>query len=257
MSRIESPVSAVGDAGSLFDPRAAEYDAIYDARTGDGHALRARMAATLRLAGRGPGAALDAGMGPGRLCDELQRRDWVVSGVDASTEMVALARRRVPDAAERLLVGSIEELPFPDAGFDLAVATGVLEYSDARRALAELRRVLKTGGRAVVSYPNAAAAYRLSKTLLVYPLVRAVKGSARQPGPRGAGKIEPERFRDLLASVGFEPIVQEYTSYLPLPAPLDLLLPRVAESAGRRVEGRGGRLAHRLAVQVLYTARKT
>ena len=52
------------DAPSFFDATSARYDRAYDAQTADGHALRARMAAVLRLVGEGPGDALDAGMGP-------------------------------------------------------------------------------------------------------------------------------------------------------------------------------------------------
>ena len=72
------------DAPSFFDATSARYDRAYDAQTADGHALRARMAAVLRLVGEGPGDALDAGMGPGRLCAELESRGWTAHGVDAA-----------------------------------------------------------------------------------------------------------------------------------------------------------------------------
>ena len=68
-------------------------------------------------------------------------------GVDASAEMVALARERLPDARDRLAQGSVEELPFEDASFDAVAATGVLEYADVPRALGELARVLRPGDR--------------------------------------------------------------------------------------------------------------
>ena len=72
------------DAPSFFDATSARYDRSYDPPTADGHALGARMAAVLRLVGEGPGDALDAGMGPGRRCAELESRGWTAHGVDAA-----------------------------------------------------------------------------------------------------------------------------------------------------------------------------
>ena len=75
------------------------------------------------------GRVLDVGMGTGRLCAELDRRGWEVSGVDLSPAMVVSARRRLPQLAERLVEGPIEHLPFDDESFDAVAATGVLEYA--------------------------------------------------------------------------------------------------------------------------------
>src|SRR5262249_50103208 len=155
---------------------------------------RARMDATLRNVGSGPGHALDAGMGPGRLCEELGRRGWTVWGVDASASMVELARERLPNARERLVVGAIERLPFDDAMFDCVTASGVLEYADIPAALAELGRVLRPGGIGVVSYPHSRALYRAWKAWLYYPAVRfgrRLMGRRAAERPRGAGAITP------------------------------------------------------------------
>lgn len=245
-------------AASFFDERAAWYDSQYDGVDANGHALRTRMAATLQLAGRGPGTALDAGMGPGRLCGELARAGWTVSGVDASAEMVDFARNRLPDARVRLVQAPIEALPFPDESFDLVTATGVLEYSDMTRALDELARVLRPGGRAVVSYPNPRAYYGIWKTSVWYPAVRALKRLLRRgfPNlPRGAGRLPPEEFRRRLELSGFTPISSIHTSYLLLFSPIDEFLPRLSAALGGRLEGRPG-LARRFANQVVYGARK-
>src|SRR5262245_38909733 len=111
LRRMSEPHSkALTDVRTFWNARARRYDAHFDEESGDAHALRARMDATLRNVGSGPGHALDAGMGPGRLCEELGRRGWTVWGVDASASMVELARARLPNARERLVVGSIERL---------------------------------------------------------------------------------------------------------------------------------------------------
>jgi SAM-dependent methyltransferase len=218
------------------------------------------MEAALRLLGEGPGEVLDAGMGPGRLVAELGRRGWTVSGIDASAEMVVVARNRLPDAAPRLVQGKIESLPFADRSFDAVVATGVLEYSEVERALLELARVLRPGGRLVVSYPNPANLYGKWKTRVFYQLVNVAKRIGGRPPlvfPRGeSGAFEPECFRALLAAAGLSPERLEHSSYLVVPSPLDDLLPRITERLGRRLEGSGPAISRRLAGQVVFAARK-
>jgi ubiquinone/menaquinone biosynthesis C-methylase UbiE len=258
-SRASSPPAAP-EAGEYFDERAERYDRAYD--TSSGYALRSRMDVALRLLGSGPGEILDVGMGPGRLLAELAQRGWTVSGIDASSEMVAVARDRLPDSAARLAQGTIESLPFADSSFDAVVATGVLEYAEVGRALPELARILRPGGLAVVSYPNPGNLYGLWKTRAWYPLVRAARRIARKPpltfpqGSRGSRAVTPERFRARLAAAGLRPEQVEHTSYLVVPAPVDELLPRLTEAFGRRLEGSGPTLSRRLAGQVLYTARR-
>ncbi|MEJ2858575.1 MULTISPECIES: class I SAM-dependent methyltransferase [unclassified Saccharothrix] len=92
---------------------------------------------------------LDAGCGAGSVAVGLRERGAVVSGFDRSAKMVELARRRLGDVVE--VADIAEPLPYPDAAFDDAVAALVLHYlEDWTAPLAELRRVLKPGGRLVV-----------------------------------------------------------------------------------------------------------
>lgn len=248
------------DAGRHFDERAARYDRIYDDASTDGYALRSRMQKALAAAGDGPGDALDVGMGPGRLCAALAERGWMVSGVDASREMVAVARTRLPAATERLLRGETELLPFADATFDLVTATGVLEYSDLRPAIAEIARVLRPGGRAVLSYPNPRALYAIWKTRLWYPAARGAKRVLGRPNPtmpRGGSPRTPSRFEDELRSAGLVPDSRRESSFLPAITPLEIVLRRPVVWLGERLEQRGGRLGARLfATQVVYAAHK-
>ena len=97
----------------FFDTTAERYDRRYD-DPGAGGRLLPPPRGRRRAAGRAPGKVLDVGMGTGRLCAELDRRGWQVSGVDLSPAMVAAARRRLPDIADRLVEGAIEQLPFPE-----------------------------------------------------------------------------------------------------------------------------------------------
>ena len=243
------------EAARFFGERAQWYDAGYDKVTSDGHAARARLETVASVVGSGPGELLDAGMGAGRLCDHLSRLGWSVSGVDAAEEMVATARTRLPKASDRLVVGLIEELPFADESFDAVTATGVLEYSDVPRALAELERVLRPGARAVVSYPNPRAVYGVWKTQVYYRAVRSAKKILGRPHgmPRGAGRIPPERFFELLVAAGLRPTGVRFSSFLIVPSPIDIAFARASARIGEALEGRAPTW---LATQVVYSARK-
>jgi ubiquinone/menaquinone biosynthesis C-methylase UbiE len=252
-------MTARPDAATYFGSRTAVYDSRYEAQNADGHALRARMAVVLDALGQGAGELLDAGMGPGRLCAELTERGWTVTGIDASEQMVEAARQRLPLAEERLLQADIEALPFRADSFDAVAATGVLEYANLAQALSELVRVLRPGGRLVVSYPNPHALYGIWKSQVYYRSVRTLKRLARRPDrwlPRGGRTVAPSQFTEQLRSHGLEIESVEHSSYLVVPTPLDGLLPAWTARVGARLEGSGPRVARVLATQVVYAARK-
>jgi ubiquinone/menaquinone biosynthesis C-methylase UbiE len=245
---------------ALFDAEAARYDAAHQERSPAGHALRVRLAAVLELLGDQGGNVLDVGMGPGRLCAELARRGFRVSGVDASEQMVALARRQLPEAQGRLLQSDVERLPFPDASFDAVVATGVLEYlPDKEAAVQELSRVLRRGGRAVMSLPNVRAPFVLWRRGVFYPAVRYTKRVLPAGRPSPARRSRPptaSSFTRTLASAGLELETLRHTSYIALPSPLDELFPGPTVRIAERLEGSGPRLGALFASQILFSSRK-
>lgn len=250
-------MDAQGAAPRYFGQRVSRYDGAYDHVNADGYALRSRMSAVVALVGDGPGELLDAGMGAGRLCEQLAAHGWRVSGVDGSSEMVAAACARLPDAAARFHVDPIESLPFPDGSFDVVTATGVLEYTAVAPALAEVQRVLRPGGRAVVSYPNPGALYGLWKTRVWYRGVRGTKRALRRANPQmphGAGELPPARFVASLRGAGLEPQRVRYTSFIPLLTPLERLLPRTSVRLGEWLERRAPATRKIFATQIAYEA---
>jgi SAM-dependent methyltransferase len=81
----------------------------------------------------------------------LRDRGAVVAGFDRSAKMVELARRRLGADTDLRVADIAGPLPYPDGAFDDVVAALVLHYlEDWTAPLAELRRVLKPGGRLIV-----------------------------------------------------------------------------------------------------------
>ncbi|MGW4962568.1 class I SAM-dependent methyltransferase [Nonomuraea sp. NPDC004186] len=95
---------------------------------------------------------LDAGCGSGPLSAALRDRGAVVTAIDSSAGMLALARQRLGDDANLQVADLSDPLPFADGAFDDVVASLVLHYlEDWGPALAEIRRVLRPGGRLIAS----------------------------------------------------------------------------------------------------------
>ena len=94
----------------------------------------------------------DLGCGTGELAASLAPFVARVIGVDASKPMLAAARRRLEDAGNvELRAGELEALPIADGELDAAVLFLVLHHvAEPSRALAEVARALKPGGRVLV-----------------------------------------------------------------------------------------------------------
>jgi ubiquinone/menaquinone biosynthesis C-methylase UbiE len=97
-----------------------------------------------------PGTALDAACGTGRHAAALAEAGHRTIGVDQSAEMLALARDKVPEAEFR--TGDLTALPLDDDSVDVAVCSLALTHlPDPAPAIAELARVVRPGGRVVLS----------------------------------------------------------------------------------------------------------
>src|SRR3954471_6127503 len=96
-----------------------------------------------------PQRILDVGCGSGVLTEELARRVGGdhVAGADPSAPLLEACRARGPAADRREAVA--ERLPWPDGGFDAALAQLVVHFMDdaeADASVAEMRRVTRPGG---------------------------------------------------------------------------------------------------------------
>jgi ubiquinone/menaquinone biosynthesis C-methylase UbiE len=99
-----------------------------------------------------PGRGLDVGCGTGALAMRLAAAGYEMVGIDPSEGMLDVLRRRA--ATIDAVQGSATALPFDDDSFDLVITVAVLHHiadpGEVRRALAEMVRVLKPYGRAVI-----------------------------------------------------------------------------------------------------------
>jgi arsenite methyltransferase len=136
----------------VFDEKVVEQlEIIYRSRD----VLRRRKLVYEALGAQPGDRVLDVGCGPGFYSRELLDQvgpDGSVTGIDQSPQMLAVARRRCegfPNGAFH--EGDATALPVESGAFDRALSVQVLEYvTDLPRALAELYRALRPGGRVVV-----------------------------------------------------------------------------------------------------------
>jgi arsenite methyltransferase len=141
-------------AGLQFDEETSRrVEAIYS--TSD---VETQREAVLQALGLRPGErVLDVGSGPGFLAADMAVAVGDlgrVRGIDISEGMIAISQRRCVNLTQvEFQVGTATRLPSPESGFDVAVSTQVYEYLsdiDLPRALSELYRVLRPGGRALI-----------------------------------------------------------------------------------------------------------
>ncbi|MBU2742238.1 bifunctional demethylmenaquinone methyltransferase/2-methoxy-6-polyprenyl-1,4-benzoquinol methylase UbiE [Acidithiobacillus thiooxidans] len=141
----------------VFSSVAGKYDLMNDLMSLGVHRLWKRF--TVDLARPRPGQrVLDLAGGTGDLAAAIYPRikpngSIVVS--DINPEMLAVGENRLADrgiiAGVEFVEANAEELPFPDREFDLVtLAFGIRNMTHPERALKEIHRVLKTGGRALI-----------------------------------------------------------------------------------------------------------
>jgi SAM-dependent methyltransferase len=154
-----------------FDASAQHWKDLYDRHTLEGVIHRSRRSLAFQwiqdLALPSHSRVLEVGCGAGLVAIDLARRDYSVSCIDASEEMVALAVREAREAgvAERLVidVGDAHALSFESDVFDLVIALGVVPFLHApERGVAEMARVSRRGGWVLFSFDNR---FRLNRLL--------------------------------------------------------------------------------------------
>lgn len=141
-----------------------------------------------------PARALDAACGTGRHARHLAGLGHEVTGVDRTPAMLAAARERVPEAS--FVEGDLMALPFEDGSFDLLVCALALEHvGDLVAAVSELARVVRPGGRIVISESH--------------PVLRSIGGAPffiDATGGAGVVRSHPHLHGDYLDSFAAAPL---------------------------------------------------
>lgn len=141
--------------GGILIGDAAVYDALSRLVFGS---LFGRIAADVAAVAPDGARALEVGCGPGHLSILLARQHGLdVTGLDLDPAMIERARANADrrgngnDRRPSFLVGDVASLAFPDGSFDLVVSTlSMHHWADPPAGLAEIGRVLRPGGRALV-----------------------------------------------------------------------------------------------------------
>jgi ubiquinone/menaquinone biosynthesis C-methylase UbiE len=152
------------------------------------------------------GALLEVGYGSGVFFPELAKHAERLYGADIherSADVTAvLAKAGIP---AELVTAPAESLPYPDGTFDVVVAVSTFEFvTDARRAINELARVLKSDGRIIIVTPGQNALLDLA--------LRVFTGESAQ---RDFGDR-----RKLIVPTVTREMRHERSAYFPLPFPV-------------------------------------
>jgi 2-polyprenyl-6-hydroxyphenyl methylase/3-demethylubiquinone-9 3-methyltransferase len=159
------------------------------------------------LAGK---TALDVGCGAGLLTEPLARLGASVTGIDASPEVIAVAREHAEAMALAIdyRAGDVQEF---QCQFDLVTAMEVIEHvADPSTFLKALARRLAPGGLLILSTPNATAWSRLMMITVGEGLGRIPKGTHDFDN-----FIGPDRMKTLLADAGLECVDTEGLAWSP------------------------------------------
>lgn len=226
----ENPLSA---SAIPHPPGTPEYFASYDGlrEANEPPAFSRRLHEYGGFAGR---RVLDVGCGNGYVLERYAREGARTVGVDLTETAVELCRKRFALAGlpGEFLVANAEALPFEDGSFDCVCSMGVLHHTpDTACAVAEIRRVLRRGGRLIVMFYHRDSVYHW----VCMPLRRLLTGKTVADQLRevdGVGNPKGEVYsREELAALlsgfgGLEMFTGLLTGWMVLPGLGRFLLPR-------------------------------
>jgi len=158
---------------AAFGERAQRYDQDWRGRLH--HQIADRTADLALACVPAPAQILDVGCGTGYLLGQLAARApqaGALAGIDPAPAMIEVARSAATDGRVGFVVGTAEQLPWPDRTFDLVVSTTSFDHwADQRAGLAQCVRVLAPGGCLVLA--------DLFSVLLLPTLLAGRRGKAR------------------------------------------------------------------------------
>lgn len=212
---------------AYFNDISTTYLGWYRDETPEGYSFRIRREKVLKMLPNGAGKKIiDLASGPGIMIKGLRARGYDVTCVDAAPDMIELAKKEAgTDPLVKCEVGDAYSLRFRDEEFDIMTAMGLIEYlTDEPKYLREAHRIIKNGGKLIITLPNVWSPWRLWNRAL-----RLIAGIFR-PNTQDAllhREYTVKEFNELLKAHGFAPTRVWYYNFKIVPFPLDRLLPRL------------------------------
>jgi ubiquinone/menaquinone biosynthesis C-methylase UbiE len=244
-SQPASTLLAAGWAAGIvsdMDAKSDSYVDKYQRRTRASRAFFIRLEHAMAMAGHHPGRILEAGCGPGVISPLLSRRGVETHGVDLSLGQLRTAVMRDPGTV--YVQGDLRRLPYADSAFDAIALLGVFEYVEQpETVLRELARTLKSGGRLIITVPNAHGIERIWTHYVYLPVARLARRLLGRSVPAYSRRLYT--LKSLTMFLGQAGLLVEEARFFDVvlaPPPLDKVFgnrtPACAEVLERRLRGR-------------------
>jgi ubiquinone/menaquinone biosynthesis C-methylase UbiE len=206
-----------------------DWSRLYEVADGVTYHFHVRRSRVLELLPERLGNVLDVGCGPGVMVEAVRQRGGTFTGIDLSPEMVREAVERFGTCeGVTFQYGNIESLDLPDAEFDQVLCMAVIEYlPTAGRALAEIARILRPGGIAIITVPK-----RMHIDKLTITATAPVRALARRLGAASADnlprlRLQPDELDAAATRAGLMPDGGAQYHFTPFPYPFPRLAPRL------------------------------
>lgn len=167
---------------------------------------------------------VEFGCGTGYYTAVLASKADSVVATDVSPGMLSLARRQISSANVLFQIEDAQKTSFQNNAFDTAFLSLVIHFTEPEKTLAEMHRILKTGGTLILANLDPLALNVLNRVRCVIRIVyQGVLGYRAKP-PKGFGKnvMSEERICELLFTTGFKVLSAETikdgsrASYIPI-----------------------------------------
>lgn len=205
--------------------------------------------------------ALDLGCGGGIFLPALERKGYQVTGVDISTNMIAMAKELCVSVSLKvdLIVGDCNKTGFQSNLFDVCICVGLIEHQMSDDVLLkEAYRILKPGGVLIITIRNYLCPH-VRFQYAINNLVQKMTINSKKPNWKNKFKKtfdsrqhNPIKFRKSLRIAGFDFIRSRYSHFYFLPFPLNRMFPWIEAWAGKRLERLNGTLFRGLGSTGIY-----